>query len=62
MSFLDNLPLGTIITLAGIVGGIIALANGSIDFQEFLLAIGVNSAGAGLIGQARNAAGKGIRK
>ena len=62
MTFLDNLPLGTIITLVGIVGAIIALANGSIDFETFMVAIGANSAGAGVIGIARAQSGKGIRR
>ncbi len=61
MSFLDNLPLGTIITIAGIIGAIIALINNSITFEQFMLAIGATSGGAGLIGYARAASGKGVR-
>ena len=62
MSFLDNIPLATIVALAGIVGAIIALINGSIDFQEFMVSIGAVSGGAGVLGVARAQSGRGVRK
>ncbi len=62
MSVLDNLPIATIVTLVGIVGAIIALANGSIEFQEFMTSIGVLSGGAGVLGYARAQSGKGVSK
>ena len=62
MSFLDNLPIATIVTLAGIVGAIIALINGSIDFQEFMVSIGALAGGAGVLGVARAQSGRGLRK
>lgn len=61
MSFLNDIPLATVIAVASIIGGVIALANGSIDFQEFLIGIGAASAGAGVLGHARNGAGHGVR-
>ena len=39
-TILDSLPVGTLITLAAIVGGIIALIDGAIDYQELLIGIG----------------------
>ncbi len=53
MSFLDQLPLGSLITIAAIIGGIIALAQGTVDFEQFMVSIGAVSGGAGLIGGAR---------
>ncbi len=61
MSFLDQLPLATIIAVAGIVGGIIALANHSITFEQFMISIGALSGGAGVVGVARAQSGKGVK-
>ena len=61
MTWLDNLPVATIIALAAIIGGIIALANGSIDFDQFLVGIGASTAGAGVLGKARADSGKSVR-
>jgi hypothetical protein len=62
LSFLDDIPLATVITLVGILGAVIALIAGSIDFEEFMLAIGATTGGAGVLGLARNGAGTGLRK
>ncbi len=62
MSFLDNLPLATIITVVGLVGAVIALINKSIDFEQFMVSIGALSGGAGVVGIARAQSGKGVRK
>ncbi len=62
MSFLDNVPLATIITIAGIIGAVIALINNSITFEQFMLSIGAVTAGSGVVGVARAQSGKGIRK
>lgn len=62
MAFLNDLPLATLISLAGIVGAVIALINGSLDYEQFMLAIGATTAGAGVLGHARNGAGRGLRK
>lgn len=59
---LDDLPLASVIAIAAIVGGIIALIDGSIDFEQFLVGIGATTAGAGVLGEARNRAGKGVRR
>lgn len=61
MTFLDNLPVATLIAIAAIIGGIVALAGGDITFDQFLVGIGASSAGAGVLGEARNRAGKGVR-
>ncbi len=61
MSFLDNLPLATIITVVGLVGAVIALINKSIDFEQFMISIGAVSTGAGVVGVARAQSGKGVR-
>ncbi len=61
MSFLDNLPLATIIAVAGIIGAIIALINNSITFEQFMVSIGAVSGGAGVVGVARAQSGKGVR-
>ncbi len=58
MSFLDNLPLASLITIAGLVGAIIALANGTVDFEQFMISIGALSGGAGVVGIARAQSGK----
>ncbi len=62
MSFLDNLPMASIITIAGIIGAVVALINNSIDFEQFMISIGALSGGAGIVGVARAQSGKGIRK
>jgi len=62
LSFLDDIPMATVIAIAGIIGSIIALIAGDIDFDNFMLAIGATTAGAGVLGVARNQAGKGLRQ
>lgn len=57
---LNNIPVATLVSIAAIIGGIIALANGSIDFEGFLVGIGATTAGAGVLGHARNGAGHGV--
>jgi hypothetical protein len=57
---LNDLPVATLVAIAAIVGGIIALINGSIDFDQFLIGIGATTAGAGVLGHARNGAGHGV--
>lgn len=59
IELLDRLPLATIAFVAAAIGGIIALATGSIDYDQLLLALGVTGVGTGAIGEARNRAGKG---
>lgn len=61
-SFLDNVPVATLLVIAGAIGAIIALANHSITYEEFMVSIGALSGGSGLLGIARAQSGKGIRK
>lgn len=57
-SFLANLPLASLVAIGSIVGGLIALANGSITYTEFQVGIGASVAGAGVLGAARVSAAK----
>jgi hypothetical protein len=56
---LDKARVATLITIGAIVGGLVALFAGGIDYQEFLVGIGATAAGAGVLGHARNQAGHG---
>lgn len=56
--FLADLPIATLIALGSIIGGLIALGNGSITFTEFQVGIGASSLGAGVLGAARVNAAK----
>lgn len=62
LDFLDHLPVATLAFLVGAVGSVIALANGSIDYQQFLVGLGVLGGGVGVLGYARAQSGKGNRK
>ena len=59
---LDHLPIATLVFLAGAVGSVIALAAGSIDYQEFLVGLGVLGGGTGALGYARAQSGKGLKR
>lgn len=58
----DKLPLATIIALIGAIGALIALITGELTYLEFAAAVGITSGGAGLLGHARNGAGRGLRR
>lgn len=62
MSFLDDIPVATLVTLVGIVGAVIALINHSIDFDQFMVSIGALAGGAGVLGVARAQSGRGLKK
>lgn len=62
MSFLDNVPVATVLAIAACIGAIIALINHSIDYQQFMVAIGAAVGGSGLLGLSRAASGKGLAK
>lgn len=62
MSLLDNLPLGTLISIAGIVLAILGYLGDDLTYLEALAGVGVTSGGGGLIGTARAQSGKGIRR
>lgn len=51
--FLTKLPLGTLTFIASAIGGLIALANGSIDYTQFQLGLGATGVGTGVLGAAR---------
>lgn len=61
METLDNLPLGTLIAIAGIIVGIVGYITGDLSFEQAMIAIGAVNGGAGAIGLARAASGKGTR-
>lgn len=46
---IDDIPVPTIMAVGAAIGAIIALANGSIDFEQFLLGIGVAGGGSGAL-------------
>lgn len=58
-SFLDAIPLASVITVLAALGGVYALVTGHIDYQEFLIGLGVVTAGSATLGKVRNDAGKG---
>jgi hypothetical protein len=62
MSFLDNVPLATLVALASIVIIVIGYASNDIDLDSALLALGAVLGGSGVVGIARAQSGKGIRQ
>lgn len=58
---LDKLPLATIQAVVGYVVVLIAYLNGDLDVEAALVALGANTAGAGVLGHARNGAGRGVK-
>lgn len=64
MSLLEkfwNLPRATIIADVVIVLVVIAYLQGTISFEEAILALGAGTAGAGVLGHARNGSGRGVK-
>jgi hypothetical protein len=61
LELLNKLPLASVLAVLAAVGGVIALASGSISYDEFLIGLGVTTGGAGVLGEARNRAGHGVR-
>jgi hypothetical protein len=62
MSFLDDLPMATVLALAGVIVTIIAYVSNDISFETAMVSLGAELGGAGVIGHARNGAGRGMRK
>lgn len=60
IEILNSLPVGTIITLIGVVGALYGLVTGQIDYLAFAAALGLSGVGGGAIGEARNRAGHGV--
>lgn len=58
--FLDKVRLASVISVIGAIGALYCLIDGQINFQEFGIGLGSLTAGAGLLGQARNAAKQGL--
>lgn len=61
MSFLDKVPVATLQTIAGIALAVIAYVSKDISIFQAFVAVGANTAGAGLVGHARNGAGRGVK-
>jgi hypothetical protein len=59
---IDKLPVATLMAYAAVVVCVVAYLNGDITVTEALVGLGVTSFGAGKLGQARNEAGRGLRK
>jgi hypothetical protein len=59
---LMDLPHATIIADIVIVLVIVAYLQGTISFEEAILALGAGTAGAGVLGHARNGAGRGVKQ
>ena len=59
---LDDLPLGTILTIGAALLSAVAYLLGDLTVFEALGVFGVTTIGAGQIGQARAASGKGVRR
>lgn len=59
---LDDLPMATLIAIAGIALAIIGYISNDLTIFEAMAAAGITSGGAGAIGHARNGAGRGLRK
>lgn len=62
LSFLDDLPLGTLTAIGGGTLALIGYLNGDLGIFEALAAWGITSAGGGGIGVARNGSGRGVKK
>lgn len=59
-AFLDNLRLGTIIALAGIVVTIVAYCTGDISIEEAFAFFGISAASGTGVGVMRTYSGKGL--
>jgi hypothetical protein len=62
VNFLNDLPLATLISIAGIGLAIVGYLSHDLTIFEAMAAAGITSGGAGAIGHARNGAGRGLRK
>lgn len=59
---LDDIPIATIQAVAGIVLAVIAYLNNDLTIYQAFVAVGANTAGAGVLGHARNGAGRGVKR
>lgn len=61
MDFLDDIPMASLISVASIVIIVIAYISNDLSVGDALLALGASLGGAGVLGHARNGAGRGVR-
>jgi hypothetical protein len=63
MSFLDNIPLASVlVVIVAVVGGVIAVVNPDVlSFSNYVRDLGIAAAGLGVLGYARTQAGKGLK-
>jgi hypothetical protein len=61
-TLIDKLPVATVIAYVGAAIALIGYLNGDLTVFEALAAVGITNFGAGKLGQARNEAGRGLRK
>jgi hypothetical protein len=59
---LTHIPVATIIGIAGSIVVLVNYIEGNLDVQQFAVSIGAVNAGAGVLGHARNGAGRGVKK
>jgi hypothetical protein len=61
---LDNLPLASLLAVVvTIVGGVVAIVNPDVlSFEDYVKNCGIFVGGAGLLGAARAASGKGMKR
>lgn len=59
---LDSLPLASLAFIFGALGGIYCLVIGSIDYEHFLIGLGVLGGGSAALGHVRTQAGKGLAR
>lgn len=59
---LDDLPLATLTAIGGGILALVGYLNGDLSIFEALAAWGITSAGGGFVGEARNQAGRGLKK
>jgi hypothetical protein len=62
MGILDEVPMATLTTIAGIICIVVSLITGALTIDQALLALGGVAGGSGVLGLARNGAGRGLHK
>lgn len=58
---LDSIPMATLLSVAAVVVVVIAYVSNDISVDQALIALGVATGGAGILGHARNGAGRGLK-
>lgn len=57
-----DLPHATLLTYVAIALSVIGYLNGTLTLEQAFVASGVGTAGAGVLGVARNGAGRGVKR